>query len=417
MEKAILITVDLKKEKGWRTEDRAAELRDLARSTGASVDGEIVCRRERPTPDLFIGKGKFEELQLLSRSKKADLVVFNNDLTPTQLKNLEKGLGDIKVIDRTQLILDIFSQHARSMEGKIQVELAQLEYMLPRLTGRGVELSRLGGGIGTRGPGEKILEYDRRRIRERIARLKKDLKDLEKRRQALRKRRKDAMLATVVIVGYTNAGKTTLLNTLTNSKKLAVDKLFSTLDPVARSYVLPNNLKILFHDTVGFLYNLPHHLVESFKATLEEVKMADLIIHVLDASNPRIHELDEAVYSVLKELDAAEKTIINVLNKIDLVDNSLHLRRLERNFRNPILVSALKAQGMGELVNEISRLLKDLVVDIKMEIPISRMDVVNLIYEHGKVHKRLNTVDSVYIEAIVPLRLKPLLIARANPKN
>ncbi len=283
MEKAILVTVDIKKEKGWAAGDRAGELRELARSSGASVEGEIVCQKEKPTPDLFIGKGKLEELVLLSGQKRADLVVFNNDLTPTQLRNIEKGLDYIKVVDRTQLILDIFSQHAESMEGKIQVELAQLEYLLPRLTGRGIQLSRLGAGIGTRGPGEKILEYDRRRIRERIARLKVELKNLGVRRQALRKRRRDAMLASVAIVGYTNAGKTTLLNRLTNSRKLVADKLFSTLDPVARSYILPNNLKVLFHDTVGFLYNLPHHLVESFKATLEEVRMADLLVHVLDA--------------------------------------------------------------------------------------------------------------------------------------
>jgi GTP-binding protein HflX len=325
------------------------------------------------------------------------------------LRNLERGLKDIKVIDRTQLILDIFSQHARSMEGKIQVELAQLEYLLPRLTGRGVELSRLGGGIGTRGPGEKVLEYDRRRIRERIARLKKELGDLEKRRQALRKRRKDSMLVTIAIIGYTNAGKTTLLNTLTNSKKLAADKLFSTLDPVARSYVLPNNLKVLFHDTVGFLYNLPHHLVESFKATLEEVSSADLLVHVLDASNPRIQKLDEAVYSVLKELDAEQKTVINVLNKIDLVENPLVLKRLEREFKNPVSLSALKDKGIETLINEILRLLKSFVVDIELDIPNTQMALINLIYEHGKVRKRIDNADSVHIEAVIPTKLKKLL--------
>lgn len=404
------MTVDLKKEKGWSLEDRAEELKELVRSSGGSVEKEITCARERPTPDLFIGKGKFEELISASRKNRADLVVFNNDLTPTQLKNLEKGLRGIKVIDRTQLILDIFSQHAKSMEGKIQVELAQLEYMLPRLTGRGVELSRLGGGIGTRGPGEKILEYDRRRIREHIGRLRKELRDLGNRRQALRKRRKDAMLSTIAIVGYTNAGKTTLLNTLTDSKKLAADKLFSTLDPVARTYVLPNKLKVLFHDTVGFLYNLPHHLVESFKATLEEVSSADLLVHVLDASNPRVHELDAAVYSVLKELNAEQKTVINVLNKIDLIDNPLQLRRLEREFRNPVSVSALKGEGIDGLVNEISRLLRDLVVDIKIYIPNTQMELINLIYEYGKVHKRIDGAESVYLEAVIPARLKNRII-------
>lgn len=406
MEKAILVTVDFKNEKGWLAEDRAAELKELARSSGALVKEEIICRKEKPTPDLFIGKGKFQELISLSREKDIDLVVFNNDLTPTQLRNLEKGLGDVKIIDRTQLILDIFSQHAKSMEGKIQVELAQLEYLLPRLVGRGIELSRLGGGIGTRGPGEKILEYDRRRIRHRIGKLKVELKDLEKRRQALRKRRKDAMLTTISIIGYTNAGKTTLLNRLTNSKKLAANKLFSTLDPVARSYVLPNNLKVLFHDTVGFLYNLPHHLIESFKATLEEVERADLLIHVLDSSNARVRELDRAVYTVLKELNAGNKTIINVLNKADLVDNEFHLKRMQAEFRDAIPVSALNGQGIDFLIDEISSLLSTLVTEIKIEIPNNRMDKVNLVYENGKVHYREDRPNTVYIEAVIPVRLK-----------
>jgi len=409
VEKAILVTVDLKKERAWAPDDRASELRELAHSSGASVEGEIVCKRERPTPDLFIGKGKFEELLFLSRRKNIKLVIFNNDLTPTQLRNLEKRLGSIKVVDRTQLILDIFSQHAKSMEGKIQVELAQLEYLLPRLTGRGIDLSRLGGGIGTRGPGEKILEYDRRRIKERLSRLKIELKDLDARRQALRKRRKDAMLASIAIIGYTNAGKTTLLNRLTNSRKLVADKLFSTLDPVARSYVLPNNLKILFHDTVGFLYHLPHHLIESFKATLEEVKMADLIINVLDSSNTRVHEFDEAVYDVLKELKVEQKTIVNVLNKVDLVDNTNYLERLKKEFRNVILVSALKGVGIEALVDEVTKILSGLITEIKIEIPNTRMDKVNLIYEKGRVYKREDRANSVYIEAVVPLKLKKLL--------
>ena len=413
MEKAILVTVDLKRERGWSAEDRAMELRELARSCGASVEGEIVCRRDKPTPDLFIGKGKFEELSLLAKTKGIDLVIFNNDLTPTQLRNLEAGLYNNnvndKVVDRTQLILDIFAQRARSMEGKIQVELAQMEYLLPRLTGRGVHLSRLGAGISTRGPGEKILEYDRRRIRERISKLKVQLKDLEQRRQALRKRRKDAMLASIAIIGYTNAGKTTLLNRLTNSRKLVADKLFSTLDPVARSFVLPNNLKILFHDTVGFLYNLPHHLVESFKATLEEVRMADLLIHVLDSSNPRIHELDQAVYDVLKELGAENMTIINVLNKADLVDNVHYLKRLKKEFRSSILVSALKGVDIELIIDEISNLLSGLVTEVKMELSNTRMDLVSLIYEHGRVHKREDRPNSIYIEATIPVQFKKLL--------
>jgi GTP-binding protein HflX len=409
MEKAILVTVDLNERGEWPIEARAAELKELARSSGASVAAEILCRREKPSPDLFIGKGKFEELHELVHQKKASLVIFNNDLTPTQLRNLEKGLEDVRTIDRTQLILDIFARNARSVEGKVQIELAQLEYLLPRLTGKGIHLSRLGGGIGTRGPGEKILEYDRRRIRNQITKLKENLEDIGKRRAALRKRRSDAFFTTISIIGYTNAGKTTLLNQLTNSKKLTANQLFSTLDPVARSYVLPNNQKILFLDTVGFLHNLPHHLVEAFKSTLEEVKTADILLHVLDASSEKIHEQDEAVYKVLKGLKAQDKITINVLNKIDLADNPDYINRLKRDFENPVLVSALTGNGIPLLIDEISKLLSGLVTEIKVEIPNNRMDMVNLIYEKGKVNYREDKPESVYIEATVPVRLKNLL--------
>lgn len=409
MEKAILVTVDLGNKGEWPLEARAMELKELARSSGALVIGEILCHKEKPSPDLFIGKGKFEELSQLVHEKNANLVIFNNDLTPTQLRNLEKGLGDTRTIDRTQLILDIFARNARSIEGKVQVELAQLEYLLPRLTGKGIHLSRLGGGIGTRGPGEKILEYDRRKIRNQITRLKEKLGDIEKRRDALRKRRKDAFLTTVAIVGYTNAGKTTLLNQLTDSKKIVADRLFSTLDPVARSYTLPNNQKILFLDTVGFLHNLPHHLVEAFKSTLEEVRMADILLHVLDASSEKIYDEDRAVYKVLKELEAENKIVINVLNKIDIVDNPDLIKRLKKDFKNPVPVSALTGDGISGLVDEISGLLSGLVTGIKLEIPNNRMDMVNMIYENGKVHYREDKAESVYIEATIPVRLKRLL--------
>jgi len=405
MEKAILVTVDMKERSEWPLEARAAELKELARSSGASVLAEMLCHKEKPSPALFIGKGKFEELQQLVSRENANLVIFNNDLTPTQLRNIEKGLDDVRTIDRTQLILDIFARNARSVEGKVQIELAQLEYLLPRLTGKGIHLSRLGGGIGTRGPGEKILEYNRRRIRDQIAKLKGKLEDIKNRRTALRKRRSDAFFTTVAIIGYTNAGKTTLLNQLTNSKKLVADRLFSTLDPVARSYVLPNNQKILFLDTVGFLHNLPHHLVEAFKSTLEEVVTADILLHVLDASNEKIHDEDEAVYKVLKELGAEKKIIINVLNKIDLVDNPDRISRLKKDFEDSIVVSSLTGAGMPGLIDEISGLLSGLVTDIKVDIPNYRMDLVNMVYENGRVNHREDKPDSVYLEATVPVRL------------
>jgi GTP-binding protein HflX len=409
MEKAVLVTVDLDERGEWPLEDRAMELRELARSSNALVEAEILCHRDKPAPDLFIGRGKFEELALLVKQKKAKMVIFNNDLTPTQLRNLERGLENIRTIDRTQLILDIFARNAHSIEGKVQVELAQLEYLLPRLTGRGIHLSRLGAGIGTRGPGEQILEYDRRRIKRRIARLKEKLDEIAERRDSLRKRRADNLLTSIAIIGYTNAGKTTLLNQLTSSDKIVADKLFTTLDPVARSFVLPDNQKLIFLDTVGFLHKLPHHLVEAFKSTLEEVKMADVLIHVLDASSRKVHEQEEAVYNVLKGLNAENKIIINVLNKIDLVDNPDTIKRLKKDFKNAVLLSALKGDGIDALINEISDLLLGSVVEIKIEIPNNRMDRVNLIYENGRVNYREDRAGSVYIEAVVPLRLKSLL--------
>jgi len=409
MEKAVLVTVDLKERWEWPLEARAAELKELARSSGALIVAEMLCNKEKPTPDLFIGKGKFEELCQIVREEKASLVIFNNDLTPTQLRNIEEGMDDTRTIDRTQLILNIFARNARSVEGKVQIELAQLEYLLPRLTGKGIHLSRLGGGIGTRGPGEKILEYDRRRIRDQIAKLKVKLQEIEKRRAALRKTRSDAFLPSVSIIGYTNAGKTTLLNQLTNSKQLVADRLFSTLDPIARSYILPNNQKILFLDTVGFLHNLPHHLVEAFKSTLEEVSTADILLHVLDASNEKIHEQDESVYKVLKELKAEDKVIVNVLNKIDCVDNPDRIERLKKDFQDSVFVSALTGDGMAGLIDKIQDLLSGLVTEIKIEIPNNRMDRVNLIYENGKVNYREDRPESVYLEATVPLRLKNFL--------
>ncbi len=287
---------------------------------------------------------------------------------------------------------------------------------MPRLTGKGIHLSRLGGGIGTRGPGEKLLEYDRRKIKRSILKLKEKLQDIEKRRTALRKRRSEAMLTTVAIIGYTNAGKTTLLNQLTNSKNLVANRLFSTLDPVARSYILPNNQKVLFLDTVGFLHNLPHHLIEAFKSTLEEVKMADILLHVLDASSEKIHEQDEAVYKVLKELEAENKIVIDVLNKIDLVDSPDRINRLKKDFENAVLVSALKGSGIVGaisdrplLIDEIQRLLSALVTEIKIDVPNNRMDLVSLIYENGKVNYREDRLESVYLEATIPVRLKHLI--------
>ncbi|MBP6944350.1 MAG: GTPase HflX, partial [Candidatus Omnitrophica bacterium] len=316
MEKALLVTVeffDKEYKDTWKLDDTNYELRELVRSAGLQVVDLVECFKDKPVAGHYIGKGKAEEIRSICKDKGADVVIFGDDLTSSQQQNLEESIG-VKVIDRTQLILDIFARRAHSTEGKVQVELAQLEYLLPRLKGKGIMLSRLGGGIGTRGPGEQKLEMDRRKIREKISRLKDSLSKIHERREELRRRRHEGEISIVSLIGYTNAGKSTLLNALTDSDVLSQDRLFSTLDPTARRFVLPNNQKVVFVDTVGFLHRLPHHLIEAFKATLEEVAEADIIIHVLDASSPMVHELSQAVYEVLEELDIRDKTIITVLN-------------------------------------------------------------------------------------------------------
>lgn len=353
MEHAVTVTVDLLKREKWTALERAQELRELAYSAGAKVMHEFIVRRERIEPAYFIGSGKVEEIAAYCSENKTNVVIFNNDLTGTQQKNLEQAIN-IKVIDRTQLILDIFARRAHSNEGKVQVELAQLMYLLPRLTGKGVELSRLGGGIGTRGPGEQKLEVDRRRIRSRITHLKDELESLRKRRTMMRKKRERFSLPTAAIIGYTNAGKSTLLNALTHSDVTVQDKLFSTLDPTVRKLVLPDKRTVLFIDTVGFIDMLPHNLVEAFKATLEEVVEADMLLHVVDVSHPKAKEQSEAVYKVLDEIGARNKPVITVLNKIDKISDKSIIERVKTYFLDAIPISAISREGFPGLLNTIT---------------------------------------------------------------
>ena len=290
MEKALLVTIKIESEKNnWPLEDTAYELEELASASGAEVMNNITCICDKPTPNFFIGRGKCEEIAFLCQAENIDMVIFSHDLSGTQQRNLEEVIG-CKTIDRTQLILDIFARQAKSPEGKMQVELAQLEYLMPRLVGKGVMLSRLGGGIGTRGPGEQKLEVDRRKIRKRIDKLKDELKHLMLHRQRLRKKRQENSVPAVALVGYTNAGKSTLINALTGTSQYVQDSLFTTLDPASKGMHLANGERIVISDTVGFLQNLPHNLIEAFKATLEEVVEADLLIHVLDVAHPAIYE-------------------------------------------------------------------------------------------------------------------------------
>lgn len=408
MERALTVTVDLHKREEWDAEERAAELKELAISAGSKVIKEMIARRERIEPALFLGKGKVEEIAKICRDIDIDVVIFNNDLTGTQQKNIE-GIVLTKTIDRTQLILDIFARRAHSNEGKIQVELAQLLYLLPRLTGKGVELSRLGGGIGTRGPGEQKLEVDRRRIRARITHLKEKLEDLFARRAMMRKKRERFSILTIAIIGYTNVGKSTLLNALTNSGVMVQDKLFSTLDPTVRKFILPNKQKVLFVDTVGFLDRLPHHLVEAFKATLEEVVEADLLLHLVDISHYKAKEQSDAVYKVLESIGANDKPVITALNKIDKVEDMVVIEKAKAYFINAIPISALKREGLDELIKRIISHTNKLMVDIKMEVPMSDAGTLNLIYENGFVTARSYKDNIVFIEAQIPIRVAKML--------
>lgn len=404
MERALLVTVDMGNREPWTPKERSDELGELARSAGAKVVRREIVRRHEISPAHYIGEGKAEEISALCKAENINLVIFNNDLTGTQQKNLEEMLGT-KTIDRTQLILDIFAKHARSNEGKIQVELAQLMYLLPRLTGKGVELSRLGGGIGTSGPGEQKLEVDRRRIRSRVAMLKRNLDDLSRRRSMMRERRESIFSLTVAVIGYTNAGKSTLLNSLTASDVLTEDKLFSTLDPTARKFELPNKQKILFIDTVGFLDRLPHHLVEAFKATLEEVAEADILLHVVDISHPKAKEQSAAVFKVLDELGVKGKAVITALNKIDKVAPDFPVDKMIREFDNGVAISALKKEGLDKLIGMIKGRLAQYMTIVKVEIPASDTKTLKIIHENGLIISKKYNGSFVMIEAEVPVML------------
>ncbi len=344
-----------------------AELRELATSAGATVIGEFLQRRPKPDSATLIGSGKLEELKGAVAASSPDLVIFDHELTPSQQRNLEREV-DVRVIDRTQLILDIFARHARTREGQLQVELAQLQYLLPRLAGRGVQMSQLGGGIGTRGPGETQLETDRRKIYRRIRHAKEQLENVRRIRGQQRQRRESVPIATVALVGYTNAGKSTLFNALTNAGVLESGRMFATLDPTLRSVTLPSRRQVLLSDTVGFIRNLPHTLVSAFRATLEEVQRASLLLHVSDVTSPTAAEQQAQVERVLGELEAEDKPRLYVMNKIDLLSE----KKIEslRDTRDVVHVSAAKGLGLDRLLKNIDELIaQDPVRRVHLRVP------------------------------------------------
>lgn len=387
MEKALLVSVQVKTDKGhWRIEDISSELEELVSSTSVEITSNIICICDKPTANYLIGKGKVEEISAIANDEKVDTVIFSHDLSGTQQRNLERAIGK-KTIDRTQLILDIFAQRARSPEGKMQVELAQLQYLLPRLIGRGIIFSNLGGGIGTRGPGETKLEVDRRQIRRKVDKLKEDLNNFRLHRLTTHKRRKSNNLPSVVLVGYTSAGKSTLLNRLTDSSQPTSEKLFTTLDPLSKSLSLPNGQNIIISDTVGFLHDLPHHLVEAFKATLEEVVDADLLIHVLDVSDHRLYQHNQAVLEVLEELGSGDKPMLTALNKVDLAADRGWLNVTQKDFSDSVLLSAKTGENMEALIAKVSQYFSGLLLNIKVIIPHSRMELVDFFYRRAKINK------------------------------
>ncbi len=398
-ETALLVVVKEPKEP-WLADDLAAEFEALVVSSGIQPARTIIVRLSKPNPSLYIGKGKVEELTNIRQELCTDVVIFDSNLNHTQQRNLEEVLG-VKTIDRTQLILDIFAKHAHSQEGILQVELAQLEYLLPRLIGKGIMLSRLGGGIGTRGPGEKKLEVDQRKISDRIAWIKKELKSVKEHHNVTRKRRDKAEEYMCSIVGYTNAGKTTLFNLLAQSSQVESPSLFTTLDTVTRKFLLDTGQPMVLSDTVGFIYNLPPHLIESFKTTLDELQYADVLLHVIDISSKNLLQHKKAVDQILADLNLSAKPLLTVFNKIDVIA-PLEVEQLKKEYPEGIFISAKKNLGLAELKQAIaSGIMRDS-LEVVVRVPFNHMDLINYFHNHCQVLK----TNFEQQEAVYWLRLK-----------
>src|SRR5882757_1450793 len=400
-ERALLIGLEKEGVSKWDLQDSLDELRELANSAGAKVVDTVTQKLRKPTAPYYIGRGKAESIKDSCQDQQVTSVIFDDELSPAQGRNLE-NLFARKVLDRTQLILDIFAQRARSREGRLQIELAQLQYLLPRLTRMWHHLSRQTGGIGTRGPGETQLEVDRRRVQERIARLERELESVRKVRSVQRQGRKRHQWPVAAVVGYTNAGKSTLLNLMTGADVVTEDKLFATLDPTTRSFVLPNKQRVLLTDTVGFLRKLPHTLIESFKATLEEVVEADLLIHVVDLSHPRVDEHIEAVNSVTKELGAFGKQTLMVFNKIDALRNPDLVDVYRNRFPGSVAISARTGEGVNQLVQAFEGALSSWRLRSRFRIPTNESALIAEIHRVGHVLELRYEENDALIVAHVP---------------
>jgi GTP-binding protein HflX len=436
IEKGFLVGVELKgKRHLWRVEDSLEELAQLARTAGIDVVGHTIQRLDSPNPATYIGTGKVEEVQTWKRELGYDVLIFDDELLPRQQRNLEQEV-DVKVLDRTALILDIFASHASTKEGRLQVELAQYEYRLPRLTRMWTHLSRQGvGGVGLRGPGETQLESDRREIGRRIADLRKQLEEVRVHRRQYRSRRKKAAMPVVGIVGYTNAGKSTLLNALAGSDVLVEDKLFATLDPTTRRVELPNGKHALFTDTVGFINKLPTQLVAAFRATLEEINEADLLLHVIDITHPNVREQSTTVEQVLRELGAEGKPVITAVNKIDLLVKETRqdeqteadeapsctvdrIGEMVAEYPNCVAISAAEGMGLDRLLERVQELLEEDLVRVHVHLPYSSDGLLGLFHQRGVVEREEFGETGVTVEGKVPQglapRFEPYLIGRPS---
>ncbi|MBU9724895.1 GTPase HflX [Diplocloster modestus] len=399
-EKVILVGVSLND--GDDTQDSLTELEELASTAGAQTVGVLIQTRTQIHPGTYLGSGKLEELSEMIYETGATGIICDDELSPAQLRNMEDAL-DTKIMDRTLVILDIFAKRASTSEGKIQVELAQLKYQLARLVGLRSSLSRLGGGIGTRGPGEKKLEMDRRLVKERIAQLNRELKEVKRHREVTRSQRQKNRIPVAAIVGYTNAGKSTLLNTLTGAQVLEEDQLFATLDPTTRSLILPSNQQILLTDTVGFIRKLPHHLIEAFRSTLEEAKYADMILHVVDVSNPQVEKQMYVVYETLADLGIAGKTIITLFNKQDKVAEPVDLRDFKAD--KTLKISARSGEGLERLKEILDEVLHERHMLLERVFPYEKAGLIALIREQGGLISEDYRDNGIYVKAYVPKEL------------